>query len=273
MPNYAYRVVHTLKSQRVVRDYFTPHPFAGTPDEFGRVTLLDFVAASPALVREFVVVNVWDWDREGVGDIAGIVAQVNTHDLDTEPVAQNLLEIDHGTYYVVSRETDYNFTDDDILGSRGTDAVHGVPQGLVVAGSGPVLKIRTGHQSGFITVDVSLLDSAPARDLSAWDAVEQATISTWAPVEIVDWLWSAQDQFPDLTAGRRIDYLTIRVSARGRDAKTDTTPATNPRRVPVEHHLLEAWPASSPSPREVLKRDQTARYWESLTQARRPPGS
>lgn len=268
MPNYAYRVVHTLKGQRVVREHLTPHAFAGTADEFARAMLLDFLTANPALANEFSVVNVWDWDQEGVGAVQRIVARVGTDDLDAEPAAPNLLEIDHYTYYAVSQETDYDFTADDILGVRGADVVHGVPQGLVVPGSGPALKIRTGHQSGFITVDVSVLQNAPAADLSAWDAVEQATLKPRAQVEIRDWLLSAQNQFPDVTGGRRVDYVTVRVSAKGRDAKAATT-----RRRPLEHHLIEAWPASAPVPREVLKRDETSRYWESLMPAGKPPGS
>ncbi len=65
--------------------------------------------------------------------------------------------------------------------------------------------------------------------------------------------------------GRRTEYLTIRVSARGRDAKVTHSPRVHPRRVPLEHHLIEAWPASAAAPREVLKRDETTRYWENST--------
>jgi hypothetical protein len=194
-------------------------------------------------------------------------------DLDTAAVAGNLLPIDHSTYYVVSREDAYDFADDHILGGHGADNVHGMPQGLVVPGSGPALKIRTGHQWGYITVDVSLVESGPAPDLGAWDAIEQATIRPHAQVDICDWLFSARGQFPDLTGGRRVEYLTIRVSARGRDAKANPVPALKARRTPVEHHLIQAWPAFAPLPREVLKRDQTTCYWEATNSAGRPPDS
>ena len=55
-------------------------------------------------------------------------------------------------------------------------------------------------------------------------------------------------------------YLTIRVSARGRDANRRAR-GRNPGQ-PREQHRIEAWPADEPGPRLVLKRDQTSRYWE-----------
>jgi hypothetical protein len=188
---------------------------------------------------------------------------VSTLDLDAGPFPPNLLEIDHYTYYIAAGNHD--ITTDGVLGGYGTDVVHGVPQGLVVPGSGPALKIRTGHQHGYITLDVRVLECSPAADLAAWEAVEQATITPQAEVQIYTDQLADQDQFPDLTGGRRVEYLAIRVSARGRDAKVTHPPRVHPRRVPLEHHLIEAWPASTLGPREVLKRDQTTRSWENST--------
>ncbi|HEV2344038.1 MAG TPA: hypothetical protein VGS97_08095 [Actinocrinis sp.] len=85
-----------------------------------------------------------------------------------------------------------------------------------------------------------VLESGPAADLAGWEAVEQATITPQAEVQIYTDQLADQDQFPDLTGGRRTEYLAIRVSARGRDAKITRSNAVHPRRVPLEHHLIEA---------------------------------
>jgi hypothetical protein len=263
MPDYAYNLVYRLNDRRVVEEYLTPHAFAGTPEEFGMAMLLDLIARIPAAGDIFAGVNVWHSDREGVGVPGPQAVLVSTLDLDAGPFPPNLLEIDHYTYYIAAG--DHDITTDDVLGGRGTAVVQGVPQGLVVPGSGPALKIRTGHQCGYITLDVRVLESGRAADLAAWEAVEQATITPQAEVQIYTDQLAAQDQFPDLTGGRRVEYLTIRVSARGRDAKAVHSPRVHPRRVPLEHHLIEAWPASALGPREVLKRDQTTRSWENST--------
>ena len=201
-------------------------------------------------------------DRDGVR-VGRRAALVSTLDLDAGPFTPNLLEIDHYTYYVAAG--DHDITADDVLGGFGTDVVHGVPQGLIVPGSGPALKIRTGHQSGYITLDVRVLESDPAAGVAGWEAVEQATIAPRAEVQIYTDQLAVQDQFPDLTGGRRAEYLTVRISVRGRDAKAMHHARVDPRRLPLEHHLIEAWPASAFASREVLKRDQTTRYWENST--------
>jgi hypothetical protein len=255
-------IVHTLNGDKVVEKHLTSHAFTGMADEFGQVTLRDFISRSQSLSNEFAALMVWDSEREGVGEMGHRAALVTTDDLDSGPFPPTRLEIDHYTYYVVS--DDYSVSDDEVLGGRGADVVYGVPHGLIVQGSGPALKVRTGHQSGYITVDVSIVDSAPAADLAAWEAVEQATIRPRAEVHVYDHGLSFQDHFPDLTGGRRTEYLAIRVSVRGRGAEITRSPAVNPRRVPLEHHLIEAWPVAMPTARDVLKRDETTDYWEMV---------
>lgn len=261
MPQYAFKIEYTGHGSSQSEDHLTPHAFVGSADEFARAVLRDLISRDPSLTQKFTVVSVWDAEAEGVGEIRHRAALVTTHDLDLGPFPDNQLQIDYHTYYVAS--FNYNIHDDDILGVQGRDVTHGVPYGLVVPGSGPALKIRTGHRWGYITLDVSMLDSEPAADLAAWEAIEQATIRPRADVRICDWNTSLQDHFPDLTRGRRSNYLTIRVSARGRDAEITRSPAVNPRRVPMEHHMIEAWPASASAPRRVLKRDGITLYWES----------
>lgn len=261
VPNYAYVIVHTLNGGKVVEKHLTSHAFTGTADEFGRVALRDFIRGH-SLSNEFAALMVWDSEQEGVGDMRHRTALITTDDLDSEPFPRAWLEIDHYTYYVASG--DYSASDDEVLGGRGADVAYGVPQGLIVQGSGPVLKVRAGHQSGYIAVDVRIADSAPVADLAAWEAVEQATIRPRAEVHVYDHGWSFQDHFPDLTGGRRTEYLTVRVSTRGRGTEITRSHAVNSRRVPLEHHLIEAWPVAAPAARDVLKRDETTHYWEQV---------
>ena len=76
------------------------------------------------------------------------------------------------------------------------------------------------------------------------------------------------DGFEDLFSLTGSGYLTIRASARGRDTPNPSPGGRNPRRTPVEHHRLQAWPAPAPAfapvSRKVLKRDSATRQWESL---------
>lgn len=225
--------------------------------------LLDFLAMNPELATAFVGVNVWDSDSDGVGKASFIIDQFSVLDLDKGPFPKNQVEISFHTYYIVSAGYG-DFDDDAVLGGRGTDVVSGVPYGLVVPGEGPALKIRTGHEGGWITLGLEALTAEPARDLEAWDAVEQATLRPIGPLHVTSWNLEPADG-ADLASLAAAEYVTIRVSARGRDSsETPGDGSTHPRRVPVEHHRVQAWPVNGPAPRVVMKRDATTRYWESL---------
>ena len=67
MPDYAYSLGYRLNGREVVEEHLTPHAFAGTPEEFGMATLVDFIGRNPAAGNELVVVSVWHSDRDGVG--------------------------------------------------------------------------------------------------------------------------------------------------------------------------------------------------------------
>ena len=179
-----------------------------------------------------------------------------------DPVPPDRLQIDYGFYYVMSGDCD--ITEDEVLGGMGTDVTHGVPNGLLVPGSGAAVKIRAGHQFGWIALDVRVRDSEPADDLGDWEAVEQATIRPDTEVQVFDHQYEWQEQFPDLTGGRRIEFLAIRVSTRGRDANPGQR-GYSPTDPPLEWHRIEAWPVTAPAPRVVLRRDGTTRYWENAS--------
>ena len=132
-------------------------------------------------------------------------------------------------------------------------------------GEGPALAIRTGHQAGWISLQVARRDAEPAADLDQWEAAEQVTITPAGAVRVRgDLVGPIADQYPDLRGGHHSEYLTIRVSARGRDNPRGA-PASplNPRRDPLEHHFIEAWPVTGPAPHVVLKRDEVSRRREA----------
>jgi len=66
--NYCFNVVATdsRSGTRPVRWHREPHAFAGTADQFAQAMLDDVMSGDPRLAGEFVFVNVWDSDREGV---------------------------------------------------------------------------------------------------------------------------------------------------------------------------------------------------------------
>ncbi len=187
----------------------------------------------------------------------------------SDSVPPGRLQIDYHTYYVMSGDCD--ITGDEVLGGMGTDVTHGMPNGLVVPGSGAAVKIRTGHQFGWIALDVRVLGSEPADDLGDWEAVEQAVISPDTEVQVFDYQYEWQEQFPDLTGGSRTEFLAIRVSARGRDANPGQR-GYSPTDPPLEWHRIEAWHVTAPAPRTVLRRDETTRYWENASLLRPKTG-
>ena len=151
-----------------------------------------------------------------------------------------------------------------MLGFEGTDYLDGTPHGLVVPGQGPGLRIKAGHKYGWITLHVAQHESEPPADVTQWEAIEEATIEPTGEVRVADDAGNIQQPYPDLTGGRHLAYLTIRASVRGRDSQQD------PRRTPVEHHLIEAWPATEPAPHRVLKRDNLSRRYEAENRRQHP---
>jgi GNAT superfamily N-acetyltransferase len=185
---------------------------------------------------------------------------MSNRQLDEGPFDPDQIHVAFGHYHVLA--TGYDLFADPVLGYEGTDYRHGTPYGLIVPGAGPGLRIRTGHD-GWITLNVVRRRREAVADLSAWDAVEQVTLQPAGQVRVADQLGEIQEHFPDLAGGRDAGYLAVRVSVRGRDQQVLTARAINPRRTPVEHHRIEAWPAPAASPRVVLKRDEFSRAWEA----------
>jgi hypothetical protein len=239
-----------------------PEAFPGSAQEFARGKLLTWMADNSENENWLVGVNVWDADQEGAGDPAKRIGWTSNRQLDEGPFDPNQINVPYAQYYIYS--VGYDLVGDPVLGRDGTDSVSGTPYGLIAPGMGPALAIRAGHE-GWISLQVALRDSEPAADLEAWEAVEQATIKPAGGVRILaDLIGKIEDHYPDLRGGHDTGYLTIRVSVRGRD-KPGVVTALNPRRTPLEDHLIEAWPVAGPAPRLVLKRDEFSRRWENHT--------
>jgi GNAT superfamily N-acetyltransferase len=179
---------------------------------------------------------------------------------DEGPFDPDQIHVAFGHYHVLT--TEYDLFADPVLGYEGTDYRHGTPYGLIAPGAGPGLRIRTGHD-GWITLNVVRHRREPVADLAKWEAAEQVTIQPAGQVRVADQLGEIQEHYPDLAGGRGDGYLAVRVSVRGRDQQVLTARGINPRRTPVEHHLIEVWPVPAPGPRVVLKRDEFSRAWEA----------
>jgi hypothetical protein len=255
MARYSFNVVSTWREggTRPVVWHRAPQAFDGPADEFAQAMLGDVLAGDPSLDGVLVVINVWDGDQPGVGVASRIAAQAVRNP--EEPQPSNEISVDYSHYYVAP-------VADDRIDDPITDPgwALSVGAGLVVPGEGPVLEIHTGHQWGYITLQVSQHDHEPDLDLAGWEVAEQVTIRPEKPMGVCDWNWIWYDRYTDLTGELAAEYLTIRVSARGRDANFSLR--GRPADRAEEHHRIQIWPADGPAPRQVLKRDQTSRYWE-----------
>ena len=261
MPNYAYNVVYLCESVRRVERHLEPHSFPGDASEFALTTLRGWLRRADERSDPFVVVNVWDADRGGVGIAGNIVARASSTDLNEEPVDPGLIYVKFAHYHVLA--TGYMLFDDDpVLGFDGADYAHGTRHGLVVPGRGPGLRIKAGHKYGWIALRLALHNSEPRPDITRWEAIEEATIEPTGEVRIADDAGNIHQHYPDLTDGRETAYLTIRVSVRGRDFQAPTLGTVRHQHTPLEHHLIEAWAAPAPAPWRALKRDNLSRRFD-----------
>jgi hypothetical protein len=266
MPRYVYNLVYLDATDRQVEWHREPEHFPGPAADFAKAALLAWLNRHPARTDQLVIANVWDADLDGAGVPGRMLVQLSNTDLDEGPFDPNQLYLSFGHYHIVS--TGYDFFDDDaILGLNGRDYTHGTPHGLIVPGQGPALRIRAGHKYGWITLNVAVCDAEPAIDLSVWDAVELATIRPVGEVRVADHAGEMQPHFPDLSGGRAVGHLAIRVSVRGRSSTPPTPSAAHPRHTPVEHHVIEAWPVAAAAPRRVLKRDDLSLAYERADSA------
>jgi hypothetical protein len=257
MPHFAYNVVYIRGTVRSVERHLEYHDFPGGAREFARATLQAWLERAGEHPDQFAVVNVWDADRGGVGVAGNIIASADSDDLDKGPFDPDQIWLSFAHYHVVSAGYDM-FGADPVLGFHGTSYVYGRPPGLIVAGQGPALRVMAGHKSGWITLQVALHGTQPPADTTRWEAVEEATVTPVGEVRVADHTGNVHQHYPDLTGGRDLAHLTIRISVRGREARP-TPGAGSQRRRPLEHHLIETWPATAMLPRRVLKRDGLSR--------------
>jgi hypothetical protein len=266
MRRYVHNVVYLEGTDRQVVPPDEPRQYPGSAADYARVALRGWLAGHPEHVGSLVVVNVWDADDPGAGEPGRILVQLSNADLDEGPFDPDQVHVAAGHYHLVSSGYDL-FNDDPVLGYGGTDYVYGTPYGLIAPGEGPALRIRAGHQHGWIALTVVLCDAEPPADTAAWEAVEQVTLVPAGELRVADDLGRVQPQYPDLTGGRTAahlaGHLAVRVSARGRDATRPPPTADSARRTPTERHRVEAWPVSAAAPRQVLKRDRLTRRYET----------
>lgn len=219
MPNYSYNVVYSGKNRGVIWQR-EPQSFPGSARDFAQETLLAWIANNSENVDGIVVINVWDADLEGTGNPKYIACQLSNHQLDEGPFDRDQIYVEYGQYYIHSAG---HIIRADPLFSKTSD----MPFGLIAPLQGPTLMVRTGHD-GWINLKVAPRDTEPAADLSDWEAAEQVTIKPPSEVVIAPLMGKDEDHYPDLRGGRDTEYLTIRVSVRGRDKPGKPITALNP---------------------------------------------
>jgi len=123
--------------------------------------------------------------------------------------------------------------------------------GLVVVTQPGAAVIFTGVHTGYVSVEVQVLDSAPEQaDESGWDEVVE--VSMQAPrgrVSVLGPMAYNRGVLPELTPAGPGDYR-LRVHARGRDTLVDGV-ATEP----VEDYLIVVWPAQPATERRYKQSD------------------
>ncbi|MEU4828628.1 hypothetical protein AB0H37_42840 [Actinomadura sp. NPDC023710] len=97
--------------------------------------------------------------------------------------------------------------------------------------------IRTGIAQGYVDLTVETCSKAPPLDLAEWETVVEVTLEAPRGRIVVTAVMDDAPAFPVLTPGGTGTYRA-RVHARGRDNAVDSVAFT-----PVEHYLIQVWPA------------------------------
>lgn len=107
--------------------------------------------------------------------------------------------------------------------------------------------VRTGTDSGQVAISCTQWDEQPDIDLTAWDAIGEASVQTLTGVELTTWDW----QRSDIVVCQGAGPWRVRVSTSSRaEAERAGYGLTDP----VERHHIDAWRAPYDAP-STVKRD------------------
>lgn len=141
------------------------------------------------------------------------------------------------------------------------EAFAGQENGLCGAAVPGVLFLITGLHTGHVGFAVEAHDRPPPVD-GSWEEVVEASFAVTTPaVALVEWAGGGGSRL-DIGVG---DWRA-RYCARGMDeAHDETLPDGDP---PIDHYLLQLWPAA-PAPDRVVKRtSRNAAYWHRSASTR-----
>jgi hypothetical protein len=130
----------------------------------------------------------------------------------------------------------------------------GIPANGLIAAAPDYISVYTGLHTGDISLTLETWQDEPPLDLDAWEeVVEVSFTSTTGDAKVVDeWTDSPVPIDLNLAFAGPGEYR-LRAHARGRDlGRDEDTQSADDGDTLVEHHLLQAWPAS-PGSELILK--------------------
>ncbi|MFJ4099825.1 hypothetical protein [Amycolatopsis japonica] len=119
------------------------------------------------------------------------------------------------------------------------------------------IAVLCGTQYGKVRLTVQILDNPPAKPDRSWDMAAEKTLNCPSGHLSLQDTYSSKDPIRfDIPA----ELITIRISTRNREQASTQPEFTDP---PPEHHLLQAWPATTQrEPELIYGPDQFARHYE-----------
>ncbi|MGA5703078.1 hypothetical protein [Peterkaempfera bronchialis] len=145
------------------------------------------------------------------------------------------------------------------LGTDEVPDIADIANGLVAAETDGV-SLLTGLDTGPVAVSVAVHPAEPHADDSAWEeVVEVSFTSTTGTALVASWEDGETEDLPNLASTGPGTYR-LRVHARGRDAGRDQD-SLPPDADPVEHYLLQAWPAPPAPEKALLHSDRVGAEW------------
>nr|SBP01234.1 hypothetical protein BN4615_P10750 [Nonomuraea gerenzanensis] len=150
---------------------------------------------------------------------------------------------------------------DDAEGPEGIPDDHPThPVGIIRVEGGDAF-IITGLHTGVVDFDVAVSDHDPGADLDGFeDVVEISIKSESGEFELQEWGGGDSHALPALPAGP--GWYRLRYHARGMDDATDDADLSDG---PVDHYLLQIWPAEESLPQVVKHSSGSAAYWRRPT--------
>ncbi|CAM5566816.1 hypothetical protein [Streptomyces fumanus] len=160
------------------------------------------------------------------------------------------VDVHYNHFYVSSLES-----------RRGPDlmtAYAGQGVGLCGAAAKGTLLLATGLHTGRVGLSLELHETPPPVD-DTWEEVVEVSFTPISPsASLVEWGGRRRSDFALPEPAYRVRYCATGMDD-GREADTGAGGGS-----PVDHYLLQFWPAPPGPAREVKRTSETAQYWHDF---------